>query len=151
MNFDPKNPPPVVFPLSATPLRKRRMLGVRALDYRRDGRRYQRCSRCHAERDMAAPVLYRLGEETPTNAMDVLMLGQNLLGFICRACVLETSRHILELFPHGHGFPFVDQHGQLQPVSRCTDCKAPLVFSNDGRTVLCPQCDGPETPAEPQP
>jgi hypothetical protein len=125
----------------------RRMHGTRALDYRKEGssKRYQRCSRCHAEHEVATPAIYAHDgtRVEPDPTMAVLMVGQDLLGFICSRCFYSVSKAIVSLFPDEFGLPFVDEKGRLVPVSRCDTCGTPLRYSDDGRSVLCPQCDVP--------
>jgi len=72
-----------------------------------------------------------------------LMVGQDLLGFICGPCFHSTCAHIVSLFPDAQGFPHVDLDGMLLPTPRC-DCGTPLQWSNDGSELRCSQCDGPE-------
>lgn len=122
---------------------KRRVSGLRSLEYRRGGTRFQRCSRCHVERDMSAPIL-RDGLDqviSPESTMSAVMVGQDLLGFICNGCFHATAKHIVQLFPNEQGFPYVDKRGQLLPPPRCNDCGTLLAFADDGIHVLCPQCD----------
>lgn len=131
-------------------VKHRKMNGSRALDYRKDGKRMQRCSRCHTEHDMSRPNIYDVDGKlrSPELTMAPLMVGQDLLGFICRGCFYATVRHIVSLFPDGFGFPFVDDRGRLLPPSRCEDCGTALRYSDDGLNVLCSQCDGQAVGAE---
>lgn len=71
-----------------------------------------------------------------------LMLGQDLLGFICGPCFFSTCSHIVSIFPDAQGFPHVDQDGMLVPTPRC-ECGTALHYSNDGRELLCAHCDSP--------
>ena len=118
--------------------------GVQALEYRKDGRMCQRCSRCQREIAMSRLAL-------STNAaehMYSIMVGQDLVGVICHECVFSTERHIQALFPDSHAFPFVDDRGQLMPTPRCENGH-PLVYSQDGRGMVCDQCDVlPDEPTE---
>lgn len=112
--------------------------GVQSLEYRRDGQRWQRCSRCQAERSMSALVL------TPglnaADAMYPIMVGQDLVGVLCHECVHATELHIQSLFPDRHAFPFVDDRGRLMPTPRCELGHA-LIYSDDGRGMVCERCD----------
>ena len=134
---------------------KRPNTALRALDYRkRTGGRWQRCSRCHAEHELTAPVLYNVGgQQLERSAESVpslmpLMLGQDLLGFICGKCFYSTCQHVVSIFPDAQGFPHVDRDGMLLPAPRC-ECGTPLHYSNDGRELLCAQCDGSEPTSDP--
>lgn len=125
---------------------------LRALDYRKPtGGRFQRCSRCQREHELTAPVLYNVGGQqlersaAPVTALMPLMLGQDLLGFICGQCFYSTCQHIVSLFPDAQGFPHVDQNGMLVPTPRC-ECGTALHYSNDGRELLCAQCDTEKAP-----
>lgn len=126
----------------------RRTEARRALDYRkRTGGRWQRCSRCHVEHELTSPLLYHVGHQQlersaePAPALAPLMLGQDLLGFICGKCFYSTCGHVVSIFPDAQGFPHVDQDGMLVPTPRC-ECGTALAYSNDGSELLCPQCDG---------
>jgi hypothetical protein len=115
----------------------------RALDYRkRTGGRWQRCSRCHREHELSAPVLYQLdarsGTPAPQVSLSPIMVGQDLMGFVCSDCFHSTLRHIASIFPDEMGFPHVDADGMLVPTPRC-ECGAPLHYDTDGKTLLCSQ------------
>lgn len=130
-----------------TNLRKaaRAMNGRRALDYRKGSRRMQRCSRCHLEIELAKPVLYDLSNRAipgpEDHALAPIMVGDELMGFICSGCKHSLLQHIASVFPERIGFPMVDHHGQLAQPSRCDECGAALAFASDGLSVVCPQCD----------
>ena len=132
--------------------RKRRSTStaLRALDYRkRTGGRWQRCSRCQVEHELTTPLIYNLsrletrpGAPEPAPELMPLMLGQDLLGFICGKCFYATCAHVVSIFPDAQGFPHVDQDGMLVPTPRC-ECGTALHYSNDGRELLCAHCDNP--------
>lgn len=109
--------------------------GVQALEFRRDGQRYQRCSRCQRERAMSSLVMPNAAE-----TMYPIMVGQDLVGVLCSGCVHATELHIQSIFPDRHAFPFVDDRGRLIPTPRCELGHA-LVYSDDGRGMVCQQCD----------
>lgn len=123
--------------------RERSMNGaLRALDYRKGTRRYHRCSRCHAEREDAPPIIYNAdGSAASQTPLVPIMVGQDLLGFTCNACFHSLVQHIAAVFPDNIGFPLVDHHGMLIATPRCDECGSTLAYATDGKSVLCPQCD----------
>jgi len=127
------------------PKPKRRSDALRALDYRkRTGGRWQRCSRCHREHELHAPLVYNLSRPEPETLVP-LMVGQDLMGFVCNQCFRSTCAHIASIFPDAQGFPHVDQDGMLVPTPRC-ECGTALQYASDGRELLCSQCDAPSKP-----
>ncbi len=112
--------------------------GVQALEYRVDGKRMQRCSKCHAQREQSPLIRNASAEEQ----LYPIMVGQDLVGILCHECVQSTEVSIQALFPARHAFPFVDERGRLIPNPACERGHA-LVYSEDGRGMACPVCDNP--------
>ena len=111
--------------------------GVQSLEYRRDGQRRQRCSRCHAERSVSVLV------HSQFNASDQvypIMVGQDLVGVLCSSCVMPFETALQATFPDGQAYPWVDSRGVLMPTPRCDDGHV-LVYASDGRSMVCPTCD----------
>lgn len=121
---------------------------TRAVEYKRGSQRFQRCSRCHVEQELTAPVLYNArGESAPqTTGLAPVLVGQDLLGFICSGCFHAVCKHIASVFPDSFGFPFVNKQGQLQPTPRCQACSFALAYASDGRSMYCPECSKPKAP-----
>lgn len=116
---------------------------LRSLDYRkRTGGRWQRCSRCHREHELTAPVLYNVGGQQLSGlqlaGLIPIVVGQDLMGFVCGDCFHATLQHVASLFPDAMGFPHIDNDGMIVPTPRC-ECGAPLHYAPDGRTLLCSQ------------
>lgn len=110
---------------------------VRSVDYRRDGGHFQRCSRCHRERELNAPHFSQLLQSD--HVLHTITIGNELIGFVCSDCVRAVRQHVVSVFPDAMGFPYVHpETGQLQTTPRC-ECGTALVY---GRTAVCPQCDG---------
>lgn len=119
---------------SATKLRP--IPGVQALEYRVDGKRTQRCSKCHATREQS-PLVRNLNA---AEQMYPIMVGQDLVGILCHECVASMEQAIQAMFPDRHAFPFVDDRGRLMPTPVC-ELQHALVYSEDGRGMVCPTCD----------
>lgn len=137
----------------AKPKPKRQITTHRAMDYRlpaeQGGGRWQRCSRCHSTRRLDNPVIYNLASRTTrpgepdrtSTGLNPIMIGNELIGFICTDCFTRLCHHVLDLFPDRTGFPHVDSNSYLQPNPRCDECNSPLAYASDGRRVICPACD----------
>lgn len=127
------------------PPARRSMNGRRALGFRRGRKSFQRCSRCHTEVELSAkPLLYDANQtpiETNAATLAAIMVGNELLGFVCSECFVPLLQHVCSVFPDSLGFPLVDHHGQLVTPPRCDTCDAALAYSSDGMSVLCPHCD----------
>ena len=128
-----------------TQRRPRSMGGARrVLDYRRDGRKFARCSQCHGEHELKQPVIFNLSggaAQTHPTPLAPIMIGENLLGFVCKSCEPTASANIAALFPNHLGFPLANHHGELVDHPKCDDCGSALAYDSDGLSVLCPRCD----------
>lgn len=115
---------------------------LRSVDYRLPGRgRFDRCSVCHHEQAIDNPHIVTTGYTVPSRQqLSYVMLGNELLGFVCSVCHPKMVLHIANMFPDSKGFPMVDKDGFLVPTPRC-DCGTALGYTDDGRTVVCPKCD----------
>lgn len=122
---------------------RRRVPGTQAIEYRKDSLRTQRCSRCHAERQMS--VLVR--NFNATEQLYPIMVGQDLVGLLCHECVQPVEVAIQRLFPGRNGFPFVGEFGELLPEPRC-ELGHLLVYAHDGRGMVCETCDSVERKAQ---
>ena len=110
--------------------------GQLSIEYRStDGKRFQRCSRCHDAHEMS-PLLLRESKST----LKPIMVGNDLVGLICDSCLHVTERIIQQLFPDQHAFPFVDGRFQLLPNPRC-EKGHPLIYTEDGNSMTCHQCN----------
>lgn len=116
--------------------------GVQALEYRKDGARTQRCSRCHRERSQSQLLVPQ-----QSTSFNPIIVGNSLVGIVCGDCQHSIERHIQAVFPDLHAFPFVDERGRLMPNPRCENGHA-LVYRDDGRGMVCPECD--VTPLAPE-
>ena len=116
----------------------RKVDGVQALEFRENGRRTQRCSRCHRKRQQRQLLLPTTGSD----GLDLvpIMVGQDLCGMLCADCIHSVEMHIQAVFPDRHAFPFVDSRGELLPTPRCDQGHA-LIYAHDGSGMVCEQCD----------
>lgn len=115
---------------------------LRSVDYKRNGRRFQRCSRCHTEVELLRPVIYSADGAEPISGtgLSPILVGNELVGFICAGCRFATLQHLCSIFPNAIGFPFVDRDGYLQPHPQCPECAMPMQYTHDGTTgLVCPQ------------
>ena len=132
---------------------KRTINTIRSMDYRlppeQGGGRFQRCSRCHTAKRLDSPVIYNMASlssrpgkpDLASSGLAPIMIGNELVGFICGDCFVRTCQHLQQIFPDCQGFPHTDQSGLLQPTPRCDTCNAALQYASDGRSVICPKCD----------
>jgi hypothetical protein len=114
---------------------------IRSVDYKRNGGRFQRCSRCHTEVELLRPVIYSADGAEPISGTGLapLLVGNELVGFICADCRYAVLEHVCSIFPNAIGFPLVDRDGYLQPHPQCS-CGLPLQYAHDGTTgLVCPQ------------
>lgn len=87
---------------------------LRSVDYYVARRRFHRCSLCHHQVSLERPdIILTEAEMSRREQLLPVMIGNELMGFSCTACMRKLGEHIITTFRDGQGFPLVNDRGEL--------------------------------------